>query len=702
MAGGRTQDGSNRKTSAIVVIAAIAALFLLLYGSRYVVVQNSDRFYDMLDAKKAMISMARFKTSTHPVCFTLDSSALASYPFLQDMIRQADSFVQTPIPPSLVNSDRFDMFGNDVSASALIPLIREHEDRFNHTIEYESFRDGKYVDDVHDYTCNIGYENNQYFFGAKFRSLSILNNYSGYVPVNITDNGTVVSDQLTGKVIVVEQPGHLDNTTFPVVYQQFNNTVVWTNSLHYPVILNITYGDIAGNLHSLKTKIYPGKSWDYFFTNYRSLSPVTYHYTVDDSNGYSIQGGITVKNQNNCISQQEAKSLYLQSRFDMKFPSYLPQGYKYLCSIIDDGFRLIQLYTNNSSYFHYSASDIEQNLYPFSYLANDTLRVIANKGALYQHPLANYTAEYAYEQEKRESTQIKLVKIADNVTGVLYTRSWEPDVNHLFINQKGTDEYYMVDGRVSFEELARVGSTLPAMSSVSQSAIAQISATSFANSANKASAITNDTKALKAHDILSQMLVNHDTKGIPIFAVWLEANSTVMVGISDTATGKLANYKTMIQNIVGTDVPLQLGFGHITPTSCSSQTSDCTATAMTGGIKVTYNPYSSTMTYPTSDTSGHHGFVMVGHSTGWGVTGVSIAQATSRVVGTVITNPSGGSSHTRSCECIFVQYNSGYGGDENTIYRTSGTETTIIGKTTSANQPFNGACSMMGVTSGYL
>lgn len=219
------------------------------------------------------------------------------------------------------------------------------------------------------------------------------------------------------------------------------------------------------------------------------------------------------------------------------------------------------------------------------------------------------------------------------------------------------------------------------------------------NTADAAS-ITTEEKVQQAHAILTEKIINRDTKNIPMFMTYIDENSMLVVGISDKAPESLDVYRAKLENVIGADVPMRVVSGHYESAACNSRTADCTS--MTGGIQVAYTTRLSTMTYATTDNSGRHGFIMTGHSTGWGVTGVDIGQATSsRIVGQVVTNPSGGGSQTRTSDSMFVQFNQGFSGDENTIYRSSGTTYSITGKSTSSQTPFNAPVRMSGVVSGY-
>lgn len=209
-------------------------------------------------------------------------------------------------------------------------------------------------------------------------------------------------------------------------------------------------------------------------------------------------------------------------------------------------------------------------------------------------------------------------------------------------------------------------------------------------------------KAQAAHKILTDKMKNQSIEDIPLYLTYVDQDSTLMVGIYDGAPYSLAVYEARLKQLIGDETPFKIFSGHLEQTACSSRTVNCTS--MTGGIRVSAdnsagNERFSTMTYATTDNQGRAGFIMTGHTTGWGVTGSDVGQSSlSRVVGAVVTNPGG---TTRACDCVFVDFDTGFSGDQNTIYRGSSTTYSIIGERTSSQTPFNSAVRMSGMVSGY-
>lgn len=199
---------------------------------------------------------------------------------------------------------------------------------------------------------------------------------------------------------------------------------------------------------------------------------------------------------------------------------------------------------------------------------------------------------------------------------------------------------------------------------------------------------------LSAHKKLTEKMVNHETKDIPLFLSYVAHNSTLMVGIDDKAPLAKSVYKDRLTALLG-NIPMNVQLGHFVDQSCTSQTSQCSP--LIGGIQVetsngTYTG-DSTLTLPDTLSDGTQGFIMSGHGA-FGLTNISVGQPTlSTVVGTVTENPS--LSGTRQSDSAFVRNNTGTT-TANQIYGGY----TVIGKKTSSQAGYQTPVEMQGISSG--
>lgn len=70
-------------------------------------------------------------------------------------------------------------------------------------------------------------------------------------------------------------------------------------------------------------------SLTYYFRNNYAGGKIPYVYTVQP---FELYGSVLVKKPDQCMSMSEAKSIYSQTGVELKFPSYLPEGYEYGCT----------------------------------------------------------------------------------------------------------------------------------------------------------------------------------------------------------------------------------------------------------------------------------------------------------------------------------------------------------------------------------
>lgn len=199
-----------------------------------------------------------------------------------------------------------------------------------------------------------------------------------------------------------------------------------------------------------------------------------------------------------------------------------------------------------------------------------------------------------------------------------------------------------------------------------------------------------------AHQILTHKMVNRDVSDIPLVLSYVDPQtSTLIVGIDSDAPLPQVVYHERLIATVG-DVPMKILSGKFVRDACASQTSDCTP--LWGGIQVqSRSPFGTTgtLTIPAQTLSGKVGFIMSGHVAGNGVTGQTVGQATTRTVGTVITNPI---LTNRVSDSAFVEKSTGIT-TEDKIWKSATTFFTVTGKATSSTTPVGTAVQMQGISS---
>ncbi len=441
------------KSILLIAILVFGILFSLISASSYVSEQSSNNFFKILESKKAEASLNRL-INPEPVCFTLDSDALDRYASLKRLIKEADSIASEGVSPSDPSSNKYDGIGTIVNATDLLPLILQHQKNFNHSMATVTIRN--YTDDVHTYDCNFAFNGSQYYLNLKFQSLTALDNYSGFVPIEIA----------------YAKKGTVNFTT----YYTFNNTAVWSNHIDSFVTLTLKT-KIEKQNFTVSTQIPPGKSWDYrLWPDLTSENDTIYQYEVHDSSQSSraiASGDIIVKYYPKCMDQKIAKSLYSQSGIGLKFPTYLPEGYHYICGIHFYNNVIIQAYWNRTVNDPLAETFGEGKVWDFPNYAfhpealdNGVIQVIAGKSGVF----TPYTdAQERYDDIKNETYYLdqQLVEIDNLYDGrdyqaVAYRHNVyvEKDIYILEMYDKDNQEFYLLKGKVPLVELVNMAESL--------------------------------------------------------------------------------------------------------------------------------------------------------------------------------------------------------------------------------------------------
>ncbi|MGH9877951.1 MAG: hypothetical protein ACRD5H_09950, partial [Nitrososphaerales archaeon] len=350
-------------------------------------------------------------------------------------------------------------------SKAMLPLISAYEDKFNHTVVHRSIRG--ISDDVHQYRCNFSYNGSYYGIGIKFYSLSLLNEYAGYLPITITDQ------QLLMQKTSSQMP---ENNS--IVYRMFNNTVVWINKSNSWLTLQITaatinipINDCCGDLEPISASLAPSAAWDVYLGPNLGGMDTTFHYQIKEYPW--IKGNVILKNYPECMDYDTAASLYSQTKFPFKVPSYLPTGFEYKC-MQAEAYNVQLFYANrtfnseemgegiSSGVILLRMSDDERyfGLNDEQDSINDTARVMQNYQAILDgNPALNpqlidINGWLAWGNEASSTGLVGTVRFPDG--SEIITRSSIPARLRLYEN--GT--LIHLEGDVPLEELAKIARSL--------------------------------------------------------------------------------------------------------------------------------------------------------------------------------------------------------------------------------------------------
>lgn len=444
--------------------------------------QNSENFYQILSSKRADIEVYRLRMP-QDICFELDSKRLheVDQNMAQEQGGDGDTLSRA-INSSDVDAESdqqmeqqgnlpkeyFEQMGNRYSgeglrlkeANAILPLLKAYEGKFNHTIVHKSVRGVS--DDFHQYSCNFGYNDKYYGLGIKFYSLASLNEYAGYLPITITNQ------QLEKGIKVLE------NHT---VYRMFNNTVVWVNKSDSWLTLDITPATLRNipidfcceDLEPITVRLAPSQSWDLYLGP--NLGRVDTNFQYQGKEYPWIHGNILLKNYPECMDFGTAGSLYSQTKFPFKIPSYLPPGFEYKCMQAEAS-NIMIFFANRTFSVEEMGEGIstgeilmrmsdEDRYFGLSHASfNDSARVLGDYQSILEgNPVLNpqlvdINGRLAWGNEASPIGSVGTVQFPDG--SEIVTRSEIPARLRLYEN----DTLIHLEGYVPMEELAKIARSL--------------------------------------------------------------------------------------------------------------------------------------------------------------------------------------------------------------------------------------------------
>jgi hypothetical protein len=178
------------------------------------------------------------------------------------------------------------------------------------------------------------------------------------------------------------------------------------------------------------------------------------------------------------LTTEIAKSLYAQSNFELKFPSYLPEGFRSVCNAENTDMYLIQIYANQSATDYHTSKGIMHSMdnpYPF-YLYSSTPEEEA-KGIFQVHAMKLYGDGKAQDAQKQllESYQFLVNQttqypLSTPISNPQFIESDENDGRSYLKYNQGKflatvevaieNERYMVIGSLPMEEMMNIAKSL--------------------------------------------------------------------------------------------------------------------------------------------------------------------------------------------------------------------------------------------------
>lgn len=270
------------------------------------------------------------------------------------------------------------------------------------------------------YQCFFEYDNNQYLFQLEFHPMVYPNANAGFVNITKDESDTPI---LANSVVTL--------------YTSFNETVSFHNKLDRNVqLLFAPIKPIHEYRYSPNNITIPPNM--YYTDRFDALGSIPYTYTIQPLN---LEGSILVKEPHGkCLSMDEARSIYSNVGMVLKYPSYLPEGYKYRCTA---------MVTTGEVYIGYDKSDKisndQTNLNNYGWRAGyyDDGGIVVDHW--YSH-VAKSECEDTFEPHEP----------INGIPTVYSDSSRSDDVNWNVIRSCTDSEVYEINGKLSEGELSRI------------------------------------------------------------------------------------------------------------------------------------------------------------------------------------------------------------------------------------------------------
>lgn len=381
------------------------------------------------------------------ICFEIDQAFLDRYPPFVQALKEADEIADMRSDSS--DGNYYASIDVGLTKSHMISLVTEN-DAFVETAGSDTIANGLFTYSGRNFRCGVNYHENYYRLDLTFQWLSAVNRQSGYVAVNITrdlaaDSGAAPPSGTT--------------------LAPFNNTLVFFNELGSPITVQVSGDNVLG----LEPVMIPegGMADIRLPASWSTPEDDAYHYSVLEYP--SIRGVISVstKYTHECMDREIARSVYSQSAFDLKFPSYLPDGFRSVCNAENTDTSMIQVYANQTAIEFYTARASEYSPgNPFPLRADD-LRADGVSGILQVHAFKSYHDD---EDPRRQLENRYREMISENYRGFATDPEWfEANSIPYFAYNDGIlsivevafdSEHYRITGALPREEIVKIAESL--------------------------------------------------------------------------------------------------------------------------------------------------------------------------------------------------------------------------------------------------
>lgn len=332
--------------SIIIGIAIFGIIISVFLFSQYNIssqqnVKLQSQYYDEMQNAEVRSSIARL-VKPENICFVADDTIFSKFPTFLTAMDDADNLAAHDISTNLpILENSYSATSASLTNNQVAELLGRYN--FNHTTSFVEDDNHRFKFKEDYFRCGFEDRGNNYGLLIKYAKLVGTGTDFGYVPI-IIDNKTTEHASFT-------------------VFGTFNNTIVFNNTLDSKVTFKITPNSTSQNItvpaHELALLYLRG--------NITNPGDVKYHYQANELP--DISGDILLKLVPRCLDQNTMKSLYYQTGFALKFPTYLPNNFVPVCNEVSFESAAIERFANstgiaqskNLNFYHISANQHEDN-----------------------------------------------------------------------------------------------------------------------------------------------------------------------------------------------------------------------------------------------------------------------------------------------------------------------------------------------------
>lgn len=391
--------------------------------------------------EKENASIVRMIKPEH-ICFSADQTLLDRYPTLVQDIKMADE--EAGIDATTYGNYYIGV-GAGLNKAQMFSLMREHN--FNFTTYFDQTPNKLFTHQNKLLTCGFSYSDKYYQLAFTFRSLESVNRDRGYVPIKIDQR---LVDKLDSPV------------SGAYTHAPFNNTAVFFNKLDSPITIELVNKETG----VLETVTIPSnKISDIALRpDFNSLDDVTLHYQIEEYPWIEGDIIVSIMTSSDCMSKEVVKSLYLESDFDVKFPAYLPRGFRLACNVEVLDNLVVEIYVNQTAIDYHNRTQIfhsRNNPYPIFLFSSTPEEGVAGIIEIYAQKIyegnANSTGYEFYQDIVENSSNLKepVFSVKDDTSYLQYY-----DGKLSVVNVYTEDESYRLVGAIPMPELVNAAQSM--------------------------------------------------------------------------------------------------------------------------------------------------------------------------------------------------------------------------------------------------